>query len=87
MTTTEEVVFGFTDFVCEDLTPLRYKLLEYAQKSCSDTFSSCYTRNGSIKTKLKTIEKWVTNTSPDDLFIHGIDIDVKQMGCEKLLFT
>jgi len=33
-------------FVCEDLTPLRYKLLKYMQKSCSDTdtFTSCYSR-------------------------------------------
>ena len=44
-------------FVCEDLTPLRYKLLKYMQKSCSDTFTSCYTRNGNIKAKLKTSEK------------------------------
>ena len=27
-------------FVCEDLAPLRYKLLKYIQKSCSDTFTS-----------------------------------------------
>ena len=46
-------------FVCEDLTPLRYKLLKYMQKSCSHTFTSCYTRNGNIKAKLKTTEKWV----------------------------
>jgi len=26
-------------FVCEDLTSLLNKLLEYMQKSCSDTFS------------------------------------------------
>jgi len=26
-------------FVCEDLTPLRYNLLKYMQKSCSDTFT------------------------------------------------
>ena len=26
-------------FVCEDLTPLRYKLLKYMQKSCSHTFN------------------------------------------------
>ena len=49
-------------FVCEDLTPLRYKLLKYMQKSCSDTLTSCYTRNGNIKAKLKTSEKWVTVT-------------------------
>jgi len=42
--------------VCEDLTPLRYKLLTYMQKSCYDTFGSCCTRNGSIKAKLKTSE-------------------------------
>jgi len=71
-------------FVCEDLTPLRYKLLKYTQKSCSDTFTSCYTRNGNIKAKLKTSEKWVTVTSPD-LFKHGIDVDYKQMGCDKIL--
>jgi len=44
-------------FVCEDLTPLQYKLLKYMRKSCSDTFISCYTRNGNIKAKLKTTEK------------------------------
>ena len=72
-------------FVCEHLTSLRYKLLKYMQKSCSDTFTSCYTRNGNIKAKLKTSEKWVTVTSPDDLFKHGIDIYCKQMDCGKTL--
>ena len=72
-------------FVCEDLTPLRYKLLKYMQKSCSDTFTSCYTRNDNIKAKLKTSEKWVTVTSPDDLFKHGIDVDYKKMGCGEIL--
>ena len=75
-----EHVFG-----CEDLTPLRYKLLKYMQKSCSDKFTSCYTRNGNIKAKLKTSEKWVTVTSPDDLFKHGIDVNYKQMGCGEIL--
>ena len=68
-------------FVCEDLTPLRYKLLKYMQKSCSDTFISCYTRNGNIKAKLKTTEKWGTVTSRDDTFKHGIYVDYIQMGC------
>ena len=72
-------------FVCEDLTTLRYKLMKYMQNSCSDTFTSCYTRNGNIKAKLKTAEKWVTVTSPDDLFKHGIDVNYKQMGCDKIL--
>ena len=72
-------------FVCEDLTPLRYKLLKYMQKSCSDTFTSCYTRNSNMKAKLKTSEKWVTVTSPDDLFKHGIDVDYKKMGCGEIL--
>ena len=72
-------------FVCEDLTHLRYKQLKYMQKSCSDMFTACYTRNGNIKAKLKTSEKWVTGTSPDDLFKHGIDVDYKQMGCGEIL--
>ena len=55
------------------------------QKSCSDTFTSCYTRNGNIKAKLKTTEKYVTLTSPDDLLKHGIDVDYKQMGCGAVL--
>jgi len=38
-----------------------------------------------MKAKLKTSEKWVTVTSPDDLFKHGIDVDYKQMGCGKIL--
>ena len=72
-------------FVCEDLTPLRYKLLKYMQKSCSDTFASCYTRNGNIKANLKTTEKWGTITSPDELLKHGIDVDRKQLGCGEVL--
>jgi len=74
-------------FVSEDLTPVRYKLLKYMQKSCSDTFTSRYTRNGNIKAKLKTSEKWVAVTSPDDLFTHGIDFDYKQVDCGKILNT
>ena len=41
--------------------------------------------NGNIKAKLKTSEKWVTVTSPDDLFKHGIDVDYKKMGCGEIL--
>jgi len=55
------------------------------QKSCSDTFTFCYTRNGNIKAKLKTSEKWVNVTSPDDFFMNGIDFDYKQMDCGKIL--
>jgi len=55
------------------------------QKSCSDTFTSCYTRNGNIKAKLKTSQKWVTVTSPDILFKHGINFDYKQMVYGKIL--
>jgi len=71
-------------FICEDLTPLRYKLLKYMQKFCSDMFISCYTRNGNIKAKLKISEKWVTVTSPDDLSKRRIDVDHKQIGCGKI---
>jgi len=55
------------------------------QKSCSDICTSCYTRNGNIKAKLRTSEKWVTVASPDDLFKDGIDVDYKQMSCGKIL--
>jgi len=55
------------------------------QKSCSHTFTSGYPRNGNIKATLKTSEKWVTVTSPDDLLKHGIDVDYKQVGCGKIL--
>jgi len=73
-------------FVCEDLTPLRYKLLKYMQKSCSDRFTSCYTLNGNIKAKLKTSEKCITVTSPDDLFKHGIEI-INRWAVTKYLTT
>ena len=63
MYTDEWIEFKRRIFICEDLTPLRHKLLKYMQKSCSDTFSSCYTRNDNIKVKLKTSEKCVTVTS------------------------
>jgi len=74
-------------FVCDDFTPLRYKLLKYMQKSCSDTFTACYTRNGNMKAKFKTSEKWVTVTSPDDLFKNGIDVDINRWAVEKYLTT
>jgi len=38
-----------------------------------------------MKAKLKTTETWVAVTSPDDLFKHGIDVDFKQIGCDKIL--
>jgi len=59
--------------------------LKYMQKSCFDTFTSCYTRNSNIKAKLKTSKKWVAVTSPDYLFKHRIDFDYKQMDCGKIL--
>jgi len=34
--------------------------------------------------QIETSEKWVTVTSPDDLFKHGIGIDYKQMDCGKI---
>ena len=55
------------------------------QNFCSDTFSSCCNRNDNIKAKLKTTEKWVAITSPDDVFKHGIHTDLKQMERDKLL--
>jgi len=47
----------------------------------------CYTRNGTIKVKLKATEKLVTVTSPYDLSIHGIDVDYKQMAVAKYSAT
>jgi len=72
-------------FASENLTPQQYKLLKYMRKSCCDIFISCYTCNGNLKAKLKTTEQWVTVTSSDDLFKHGIDVDYEQIGCGKIL--
>jgi len=70
-------------FVYEDLTSLLHKLLEYMQKSCSDTFSFATLETAISKLSSRHLKNW----SPSLHLIiskHGIDVDYKQMGCGKI---
>lgn len=65
-------------FVVEDLTPLRSKLLWYAKKRCNNRFSKCHTKDGKILAQTSACKphEWVTLSTPDDFFKHGIDLDI-----------
>ena len=67
-------------FLAEDLTPLRSKLLWYCKKQCGGKFESVHTRDGRINAKIAGTDKWVVISSPDDLFTHGINVDIDLMN-------
>ena len=64
-------------YITEDLTQLRYKLLNYVKTKCNDRFVMCHSYNGKIRMKEAGKEggKWIIVTSPDDLFNLNIEID------------
>ena len=71
--------FG-SSFITENLTPFRSKLLWYVKKKCDGRFVNVHTRDGNIKVQLNDAhgenDDWHTITSPDDLFQHGVDVDL-----------
>ena len=50
------------------------------KKKCDRLFVNVHTRDGNIKAQLQNAQDkdddWITITSPDDLFKHGIDVDL-----------
>lgn len=65
-------------FMVEDLTPLKSKLLWYAKNHCNKYFSNCHTKDGKIlaQTPTSKANEWVSLSTPDDFFKHGIDVDI-----------
>ena len=53
-------------YLTEDLTQLRYKLLNYVRTKCGDKFVMCHTYNGKIKMKEcgKEEGNWIIVASP-----------------------
>ena len=63
-------------FLAEDLTPLRNKLLWYCKKQCGGKFQIVRTRDGRINAKITGTDQWVIISSLEDLFTHGINVDI-----------
>ena len=88
-------------FITEDLTQLRYKLLNYVKNNCNSRFFMCSSYNGKIRMKesAKTGDAsdsgkdegrgyWVAISSPDDLFKLGFDeIDFKALNYQPLFIN
>ena len=76
-------------FITEDLTQLRYKLLNYTETKCNDRLVVCQSYNCKIKIKEvgKEEGKWIVVTSPDDLFNSGIKIDFKTHNFQPLFIN
>ena len=88
-------------FISEDLTPLRFKLLQYVKKENNNNFVLCHTINGNIRMKksakkaglIQEHEKdegtgsWLNVSCPDDLFKYNVDIDFVKLNYKPLLFN
>ena len=76
------------------MTILKSRLLNYVKNECDDNFVLCHNRNGKIRIKrssrkeeklIKENEKdhgignWLVISSPDDLFSHGIDVNLAKL--------
>ena len=61
-------------FICEDLTPLRRRLIWYVKNHCITRFTKVHTRNGVIRAKKdgkdSAEDHWLTFSNPDELFVH-----------------
>ena len=70
----------FKSFITENLTPFRAKLLWYVKNKCDGRFVNAHTRNGNINVQLKEAcgqdDEWHIIKSPEDLFSHGVDVDL-----------
>ena len=89
-------------FITEDLTQLRSKLLIYLKETCKDEYVMIHTINGRIRMK-KSMRasgeylgpdekdfgtgKWIYISSPDDLFRNGIELDFKKLNYKPLGFN
>ena len=77
-------------FFTEDLTPFRSKLLWYVKNHCNGKFVKVHTRDGNITAQLNDAQSdndpWVTIKTPDDLFDHGIDVNLDILNEKYLRF-
>ena len=77
-------------FITENLTPFRAKLLWYVKNKCDGRFVNAHTRNGNINVQLCEAhgedDKWYIIKSPEDLFSHGINVDLKCINEKYLSF-
>ena len=77
-------------FITENLTPFRAKLLWYVKNKCDGRFANAHTRNGSINVQLSTAkgedDKWYIINSPEDLFAHNVNVDLKLLNEKYLSF-
>ena len=75
--------------ITEDLTQLRYKLLNYVKTKCNDRFVMCHSYNGKIRMKETDEEerKCIIVTSPDDLFNLNIKIDFAALNFQPLFIN
>ena len=66
-------------FICEDLTPLRSRLIWYMKNHCRTKFTKVHTRNGVIRAKKEgkdsADDPWLSLSNPDELFPHLDDGD------------
>ena len=83
------------------MTILKSRLLNYVKNECDDNFVLYHTRNGKIRMKrcakegklIKENEKdfgignWLVISSPDDLFSHGIDVNLAKLDYIPLLIN
>ena len=61
-------------FICEDLTPMRNRLVWYIKQKCKTKFTKLHTRNGVIRVKKEghksDSDPWLLISNPDELFPH-----------------
>ena len=88
-------------FISEDLTPLRFKLLQYVKKENNNNFVLCHTINGNIRMKksakkaglIQEHEKdeetgpWLNVSCSDDLFKYNVDIDFVKLNENRSCLT
>ena len=72
-------------YITEDLTQLRYKILNYVKTR----FVMCHSYNGKIRMKEAGKEDgiWIIVTSPDDLFNLNIVIDFAALNFQPLFIN
>ena len=60
------------------------------KNKCDGRFANAHTRNGSINVQLSTAkgddDKWYIINSPEDLFVHGVDVNLKLINEKYLSF-
>ena len=84
------------------MTILTSRLLNYVKNKCDDNFVLYHTRNGKIRMKRSARKKgksikekkkdfgignWLVISSPDDLFSHGIDVNLAKLDYKPILMN